>query len=93
MEITAILEWFHFNKVIFEYAKSILASMENTPIDIKVSLSQPIFDQTPKNSDPNHLNGHDRMGKKPSHATTVLRGYFPTFSTIPTTYKWHNIST
>jgi hypothetical protein len=31
-----------------EYAKRILPYMENTPIDIKVSLSRPIFDQTPE---------------------------------------------
>ncbi len=31
MEITAILEVFYVHKVVPEYAKSILASTENTP--------------------------------------------------------------
>ncbi len=31
-----------------EYAKGILPYMENTPIDIKVSLSRRIFNQIPK---------------------------------------------
>jgi hypothetical protein len=35
-----------------EYANSISPYMENTPIDIKVSISRQNFDQIPKNSDP-----------------------------------------
>ncbi len=42
--------------------------IENTPIDIKLCLSQRIFDQTQKISDEKHK-GHDKMGKKPYHAT------------------------
>ncbi len=38
--------------------------MENTPIDIKVSLARRIFYQIPeKILILNHLTGHDRMGK------------------------------
>ncbi len=54
--------------VLGEYARSILAYMEITPIDIKLSLSQTIFDPSPpppkKKADPSHLPRHDRMGKK-----------------------------
>ncbi len=48
--------------------------MKNTLIDIKVSLYRRIFDQIQKNLILNHLLRHDRMGKKPSHATVLLKG-------------------
>ncbi len=47
--------------------------MENTPMDIKLSLSRRIFDQNKKKIQIlNHLCRHDGMGKKPTHASVPL---------------------
>jgi hypothetical protein len=52
-----------------EYAKSVLPYMENTPIDIKVSISTNFRPNSEKILVLNHLTGHDRMGK--NHLTLL----------------------
>jgi hypothetical protein len=46
--------------------------MENTPMDIKLSLSANFRQKQKKFQILNHLCRHDGMGKKPSHATVPL---------------------
>jgi hypothetical protein len=65
-----------------EYAKSILPYMENTPIDIKLSLSRRIFDQNQNNfrsSIP--VLYMFEYAKKPFHATVPLE-YIDSFTCL-----------
>jgi hypothetical protein len=50
--------------------------METTLIDIRLTLFRLIFDQNQKKLQIlNHHSIHDRIGKKPSHATVPLRAW------------------